>query len=209
MMTTDDTGRLHAAPTSRNREPILAVLRRWLPATGTVLEIASGTGEHAVFFPRMLPGVTWQPSEYAPDRMRSIAAWIASEGTDLANLRAPVRLDVTRWPWPVERADAIVNVNMIHASPWDTCLGLFEGAGRLLPPGGVVCMYGPYRVDGEHTAESNARFDQTLRRVDPAFGIRDLGEVEAVATEHGFGLAERVAMPANNFTVVFRREACV
>lgn len=205
-MTHPDDGRMHAPAAQRNREPLLAVLREHLPATGRVLEVASGTGEHGPYFAEHLPGLRWQPTDVAPARLTSIAAWRAAAGVD--NLEVPLRLDVTTHPWPVDAADAVVAINMIHASPWETCLGLFRGAAELfagLSPGaGVVILYGPYRLDGRFTTESNARFDEQLRGTDPRWGIRDLAEVSAVAAERGLTLAARVPMPANNFAVVFR-----
>lgn len=191
--------------TARNRDPILAVLRRVLPATGFVLEIASGTGEHAVHFASNLPALTWQPSDPDPDARASIEAWRAS--TALPNLRPPLALDVTADPWPVTRADAIVCINMIHISPWAATVALMAGAVRLLPPGGVLFLYGPYRRDGRHTAPSNEAFDQDLRRRNPAWGVRELGEVGALARRGKLDPAEIVEMPANNLSVVFRRSA--
>ena len=203
-MTHYHDGRLHAPPTDRNRDPILAVLRRWLPATGTVLEIASGTGQHALYFTGQLPGITWQPTDIGEGQLRSIAAWRATE--ERPNLLAPLPLDVTSDDWPVDRADAILNVNMIHASPWTTCLGLFRGAARVLPPGAPVLLYGPFMIDGEHTAPSNARFSLDLQSRHPNWGVRDLADVRRVANENGFELAERVPVPSNNFVVVFTRQ---
>jgi len=197
------SGGLHAAATERNREPILEVLRRVLPATGLVLEIASGTGQHAAFFARALPGLRWQPSDPSPPHRASIAAWTAASGAD--NVAAPLALDVERWPWPLSGADAILNINMIHIAPWSAALALFAGAARLLPPSGVLFLYGPFKRAGQHTAESNQRFDERLRGEDPRWGVRDLDDVEAAATSAGFHPPEVVAMPANNLSLVFRR----
>jgi SAM-dependent methyltransferase len=195
--------RLYHPHVARNRDPILDVLKRVLPARGLVLEIASGSGEHAAFFANALPTVSWQPTDMDAKALASIAAFRANSGT--ANLLAPVRLDVTSAQWPIDHADAIVNCNMIHISPWAACEGLIAGAGRVLPAGGVLYLYGPYRIDGRHTAPSNEEFDAYLRGQNAAWGIRDLGEVTALAARHGLMLAETVPMPANNLSVIFRR----
>lgn len=193
-----------AAPAvARNRDPILNVLRRVLPARGLVLEIASGTGEHAVYFAGALPGIIWQPTDPDAAALRSIAAWRDQAG--LPNLRPPLEFDVTASTWPVERADAVVCINMIHISPWRSAEGLMTGAGRVLGSGGVLFLYGPYKEDGRHTAPSNEAFDADLRARNPEWGVRDLGDVIALAASHGLDFAERVAMPANNLSVVFRR----
>jgi len=193
---------LRAPAVARNRDPILAVLRRVLPARGTVLEIASGTGEHAVHFAAALPGLTWQPTDCDPDALRSISAHRAA--AQLPNLLAPLALEVTASTWPVTHADAVVSINMIHIAPWAAAEGLMAGAGRLLAPGGVLYLYGPFKEHGEHTAPSNAAFDASLRAHDPNWGVRDTGDVAELAHVHGFELVERVAMPANNLSLVFR-----
>jgi SAM-dependent methyltransferase len=190
---------------ARNRDPILAVLRRVLPARGTVLEIASGTGEHAVHFASALPGLTWQPTDLDPDALRSISAHRLS--AKLPNLLPPLELDASSPVWPVARADAVVAINMIHIAPWNAAQGLMAGAGRVLAPGGVLYLYGPFKESGRHTAPSNAAFDLNLRQHDPAWGVRDLGEVSEQASKHGLDLVERIAMPANNLSAVFRRRA--
>ncbi|MCW5889019.1 MAG: DUF938 domain-containing protein [bacterium] len=192
----------HAPATTRNRDPLLAVLRRLLPPAGTVVEIASGTGEHAAWFAAALPGLVWQPSDPDPEARASVAAWCDG----LANVRPPLALDA-RAPdtWPVAAADALLCVNMIHIAPWAACEGLVAGAGRLLPAGAPLVLYGPYRVGGAHTAPSNAAFDADLRARNPAWGVRDLDDVVAAAAPHGLRLEETVAMPANNLTVVLRR----
>jgi len=187
----------------RNREPILAVLRRVLPARGMVLEIASGTGEHAVHCAAALPALTWQPSDRDPEALASIAAHRHDAG--LPNLLPPLALDVTAPSWPVERADAIIAINMIHIAPWRAAEGLIDGAGRLLAPGGVLYLYGPFMADGRHTAASNAAFDESLKARDPAWGVRDVAAVAELAARHGLDLKERVAMPANNLSLVFRK----
>lgn len=190
----------YAPAAARNREPIREVLARALPTVGTVLTIAEGTGEHAVYFATAFPALTWQPSDRDDDALASIAAWRAEAA--LSNLCAPVRLDVTEAEWPVARADALTCINMIHISPWEATLGLFAGAARLLAPGALLYLYGPYRFNGI-TAPSNEAFDQSLRSRDPRWGLRDLQDLEAAAT--GFALRETVAMPANNHSLLFRR----
>jgi SAM-dependent methyltransferase len=188
---------------ARNRDPILAVLRRVLPRAGTVLEIASGTGEHAVHFAAALPDLEWQPTDIDAIARASIAAH--RDAARLPNLRPPLALDVTADEWPLPRADALVAINMIHIAPWPATEGLMAGAARLLPPGGILYLYGPYREAGVPTAPSNVAFDASLRARDPRWGLRDLAEVLALAAAHGFELVERVAMPANNLSVVLRR----
>jgi hypothetical protein len=190
---------------ARNRDPILAVLRRHLPDRGTVLEIAAGTGEHAAYFAPQFPHLTWQPTDIDPDALASIEAHRAA--TNAPNLRAPIILDVTAPRWTIEHADAIISINMIHISPWGAAQGLMAGAARLLAGGQVLYLYGPFKENGEHTAPSNAAFDQSLRARDPTWGVRDTGDVRKLADSHGFDFIERVAMPANNLSLVFRRRA--
>lgn len=189
-----------APSAERNKEPILRVLRRVLPPSGLVLEIASGTGQHVAHFARALPGLEWQPSDPDPGSRASVLAWTK----ELANVRAPLDLDVRR-PWPPERANAVVCINMIHIAPWAAAEGLVAGAGTVLESGGVLFLYGPYRRFGRHTAPSNEAFDASLRGQDPEWGVRDLEAVEKLAAAAGLGLEEVVAMPANNFGVVLRR----
>jgi SAM-dependent methyltransferase len=191
-----------APATERNREPIAAVLREVLPERGTLLEIASGTGEHAAYFSGLFPDMAWQPSDPDPEALASIEAWRAEAG--VPNLLEPLRLDAAADTWPVDAADAILCINMVHISPWAATEGLMRGAGRLLPPGGPLILYGPYRRAGVPTAPSNEAFDQSLRSRDPRWGLRDLEAVEAEAAANGLGLARVVEMPANNLTVVFR-----
>ncbi len=198
------SGRLSSPSTERNREPILAVLRRVMPEKGAVLEIASGTGQHAAYFAPRFPGLSWQPSDADPAALPSIAAWVAD--TDAPNLRPPVVLDVTADPWPVARADAIVCCNMIHIAPWAVARGLLAGAGRILAPGGVLYLYGPYRIEGRPTAPSNEAFDRSLRSRHPDWGVRRLEDVAGDAAGHGLVLAETVPMPADNLSVIFRKE---
>ena len=197
------TGGLHAAATERNRGPILDVLRTVLPAAGLVLEIASGTGQHAAFFAPAFPGLRWQPSETSARMLESIRAWSAAAGA--GNLLPPVSLDVESEPWPVAQADAIVNINMVHIAPWSAAQALFRGAARRLPGSGVLFLYGPFKRGGQHTAESNQRFDERLRGEDPRWGVRDLDDIQALASSVGFGAPEIVPMPVNNFSLVFRR----
>lgn len=198
---------MHALPSSpaalRNRDPILEVLRRVLPARGLVLEIASGTGEHAVFFARALTGVEWQPSDFDGDARANVGA--RREAEPSPNLRAPIALDVCAEPWPIDHADAVFCANMIHASPPETTPGLVRGAARTLPAGGVLVTYGPYRIGGVHTSESNVEFEAWLKGRDPRWGVRDLEAVVALAVECGLTLEERVPMPSNNFMLVFRK----
>lgn len=196
-----------APAVARNREPILEILHRVLPREGRVLEIASGTGEHAVFFAGALPGLVWMPTDCDDAALRSIAAHRALAA--LPNVEAPRFLD-TREPWPVDLVAtapiaAIVAINVIHISPWEATLALFDGARRVLAPGAPLVTYGPYVVDGHHTAPSNEAFDGSLRARDPRWGVRDVADVAQVAHDAGFSLEERIPMPANNFTLVFRR----
>jgi SAM-dependent methyltransferase len=189
---------------ARNREPILAVLRRVLPSRGLVLEVASGSGEHAAFFAEAMPALHWQPTDHDPRAFASIMAHRAA--ANAPNLLAPLDLDVTSAQWPVERAEAVICNNMIHIAPWAAAEGLMAGAGRVLPAGGLLFLYGPYRIEGRHTADSNRVFDDWLRGQDPTWGVRDLGEVAALAARHGLSLTETVPMPANNLSVIFRRD---
>lgn len=177
-------------------------LRRVLPRAGLVLEIASGSGEHAVHFARAFPALQWQPSDLDPVALGSIAAHARAAG--LENLLPPVVLDASAPHWPIQRADAVVAVNMIHIAPWSATEGLIAGAARVLPPGGVLFLYGPFKVDGVHTSPSNASFDADLRRLDRRWGLRDVDAVARAASTHGLQLVERVAMPANNLSLVFR-----
>ncbi len=193
--------RRHAPATARNREPILAVLRRVLPRAGFVLEVASGSGEHAASVAAALPGILWQPSDVDPEARASIAAWCAG----VPSVRPPLALDVTADHWPIAAADAVVCINLIHIAPWAACEGLVRGAARTLRAGGVLFLYGPYRVGGADTAPSNAAFDASLRAQDPGWGVRDLEAVVALAAAAGLEHRETVQMPANNLSVVFGR----
>lgn len=195
--------RLVSPAAARNAAPILAVLRDVLPERGRVLELASGSGEHALHFARALPGLVWQPSDPSPQARASIAAWRDAEGPD--NLLAPIALDVIRRPWPVAEFTALVSINLLHISPWEATQALLAEAGERLPSEGRLVVYGPFKRDGAHTAPSNAAFDTDLRRRDPAWGIRDLAMVEAEARRHGLVLTRVVEMPANNLSLVFTR----
>ena len=183
------------------------MLTEILPAQGSVLEIASGTGEHAAFFAARFPGLTWWPSDSDLDLRNSISAWAAE--SRMPNLRPPITIDVTdpNWPRTMAYSDlvAILNINMIHVAPWLACEGLLAGAASLLGTGGLLYFYGPFRRNGSHTAPSNAAFDASLRARNSAWGVRDLNDVEACAESNGFTLARTVAMPANNFSAVFSR----
>jgi SAM-dependent methyltransferase len=191
--------------TARNRAPILEVLRRALPATGRVLEIASGAGEHAVHMAGALPGLSWQPTDADPLALASIGAWRDAAG--VPNLLEPRVLDVTDpADWPEDAYEAVVCINMIHISPWVATEGLMEGAARVLTLNGLLYVYGPFREGGRHTAPSNAAFDASLKARDPAWGVRDLEEVRELAERQGLVLAERVEMPANNLSLLFRRD---
>lgn len=191
-----------APATQRNREPIAAILSDVLPERGTLLEIASGTGEHAVYFAGFFPRLLWQPTDPDADALESIRAWRAEAGP--ANLLEPLRLDAAAGTWPVASAEAILCVNMVHISPWTATEGLMRGAGRLLAPGAPLILYGPYRRAGVPTAASNEAFDESLRARNPEWGLRDLEAVEAEAAGQGLRLERIVEMPANNLILVFR-----
>lgn len=195
----------HAAPsTARNRQPILDVLRPRLPPVARVLEVASGAGEHAMFVAEALPGVTWQPTDRDDEALVSIAAWRAASG--LANIAAPLRLDAADpASWPAGPFEAVVCINMIHISPWAATQGLMAGAARVLTPGGRLILYGPYLEAGVDTAAGNLSFNESLKSRDPAWGLRDLADVSALAAAHGLTFAERIAMPANNLMVLFEK----
>jgi SAM-dependent methyltransferase len=197
---TDDP-RQHAPATARNRDPILAVLRRLVPAQATMLEVASGSGEHAAHFAAALPGLVIQPSEPDPARRASIDSWCA----ELANVRPAIALDAACGDWPAGPFDLVLSCNMIHIAPWAAAQGLVAGAGRVLSPGGVLLLYGPFRREGVPTAASNDAFDADLRARNPAWGLRNLEAVDALARAAGFGAPEVADMPANNCCVAWRR----
>ncbi|MDZ4373615.1 MAG: DUF938 domain-containing protein [Phenylobacterium sp.] len=193
-----------APSTARNRDPILAVLRTRLPSSGLVLEVAAGAGEHAVHFASALPALQWRPTDADATAKASIAAWRDRAGLD--NLLPPLRLDASEPDaWPVDHADAVVAINMIHISPWTATVGLMSGAARVLPPGGGLFLYGPFIESDAPTAASNLEFDHSLRRRNPNWGIRCLDDLVALGAEHALALSERLAMPANNLVLVFRR----
>lgn len=193
----------HAPATLRNRDAILAVLRDALPPSGLALEVASGSGEHAIHFAAALPALDWQPSDPDPAALASIAAWQAD--ATLPNLRSPVQLDAAAHHWPVAHADAILCINMIHISPWVATLGLLRGARALLPPGGLLYLYGPFLREDVETAPSNVAFDASLRARDSRWGLRAMEDVVAAATVEGLALAQLTEMPANNLSLLFRR----
>ncbi len=210
---TPEDARQYAPATQRNSEPIIEVLLQVLPKSGTILEIASGTGEHAVFFAPKLSPRWWLPTDANPQLRASITAWAEHIGCD--NLYPPLELDVREPVWAVENPAfdwlnnqpivAIVNINMIHISPWSACLGLMAGAGRILPAGGILYLYGPFKQGGEHTAASNAAFDESLRAQNPEWGVRNFDDVVAVASAQNLTLKQTYQMPANNLSVVFER----
>lgn len=199
----EDSGaaRKHAPATLRNRDAILDVLRDVLPDTGLVLEIASGSGEHAAHFAPALPNIAWQPSDPDASARESIAAWTAAPD----NVCAPIDVDAAAARWPIERADAVVCINMIHIAPWSACEGLMAGAGRILPRRAPLVLYGPFHRAGIPTAPSNEAFDASLKDRDPRWGLRDLDKVDALAASHGLTLDRVIEMPANNLTVIYRR----
>jgi cyclopropane fatty-acyl-phospholipid synthase-like methyltransferase len=201
-----DGPKRHAPATFRNREPIRDTLATLLPSKARVLEVGAGTGEHAVFFSRALPHLTWQPTDADPELIASIAAYAME--ADLPNLRPPLMLDAGTQSWQPALADkvfdAVVSINMIHIAPWCACAGLIAGAAAVLRQGGLLILYGPFMVDGRHTAPSNAAFDHSLKAMDARFGVRDVAEVVAAAP--AFRLTHRLPMPANNLTLVFARD---
>lgn len=198
-----DGDALTAPAVARNRDAILDVLRAILPDSGVVLEIASGSGEHAIHFAAALPSLTWMPSDPDPMARRSVAAH--ARGSGVTNIRPPLDLDVSRGPWPSERVAAIVCINMIHIAPWPATEGLMAGAGQTLTDGGALILYGPFLEGGRHCAESNASFDASLRERDPDWGVRDAEAVTAEAAKHGLAFDRRLAMPANNLSLIYRR----
>jgi SAM-dependent methyltransferase len=194
-----------APATQRNREAIASVLRDILPAKGVVLEVASGTGEHVVHFAAAFPDLTWQPSDYDLAGLASIEAWSSESG--LPNILSPLRIDASAADWPLTRAEAIICINMAHIAPWEASEGLFAGAARLLAPGAPLYLYGPYREAGIATAESNEAFDVSLKARNPAWGLRSVEQMNALAAHSGFALEARVEMPANNLSLFYKRLA--
>lgn len=200
--------RLDYPATGRNREVILDVLRDALPESGTVLEIASGSGQHITYFARHLPHLTWQPSDPEEAARASTDAWRISEGVE-ANVHPAMNIDATVDIWSaasVKDLNAILSINMIHIAPWAACLGLLRNASRLLKPKGVLYFYGPFKIGGVHTAQSNAEFDLSLRQQDPDWGVRNLDDVAEEALKQNFQLMKTVRMPANNLSVIFHRK---
>ena len=200
---TPDDPRLHFPATAKNRAPIRDALAEVLPDSGLMLEVASGSGEHVAYLAPIFPALEWQPSDRDPALFDSIAAHSADTGA--ANIRPPIRLDVTEKPWPLSKADAMLAVNMIHVAPWHAAEGLIDGAGAILAPGGPLVLYGPFRRDGRHTAPSNEAFDAALRRENADWGVRDLDELAAAAARCGLDVDRAIEMPANNLTVVLRK----
>ena len=194
----------HAPATARNAEPLAEVLAEELPETGLVLEVASGTGEHAVFLARKFPHLRWQPSDTDLDALASIDTWAIEAALD--NLAAPIALDAARCAWQARNADAILCVNMVHISPWEAVEGLFAGAERVLDINAPLILYGPYREAGIETAPSNLAFDQSLKQRDPAWGLRHVGDMDRLAAKHGLARTARHAMPANNLVLVYRKD---
>jgi len=187
----------------RNRDPILALLRTVLPPAGLILEAASGTGEDVVHFARELPSLEWQPSDPSAAARASIVAWITTEG--LTNVRSPLELDVAQHHWPLHQAAAVVCINMVHISPWEATVGLMRGASQLLPGGGALYLYGPFRRSGRPLEPTNQIFDRDLRSRDPRWGLRDLDAVVQCAADHRLAFERVVEMPANNLSVILRR----
>lgn len=196
---TQPDARRFAPAASRNRDPLLEVLRGILPAAGLVLEVASGTGEHAVHVAGAMPDLQWQPSDPSEEARASIDAWAAGH----SNIRTALALDASTWPWPIARADAVLCVNMIHIAPWAACLGLLRGATALLPAGAPLILYGPFLRGGVETVLSNLEFDASLKARNPEWGLRRLEDVAKAAA--GLTLDRVMEMPAHNLTVVFRR----
>ncbi len=193
----------HAESAERNRDFIFEVLEPLLPEAGLVLEIASGTGQHVVHFAERTPDLSWQPTDLAPENLTSIAHWV--DEAKLENVRAPLLLDVTSNEWPVARADVVVCINMIHISPWKATRGLLRGAARLLEKGGLLFLYGPYRIEGRATAPSNLEFDGSLKERDSAWGLRKLEDVAEAAEKQGLALAAHIDTPRNNLSIVFHK----
>ena len=198
-----DQARRSAPAALRNREPIAEVLADWLPKSGLVLEIASGTGEHVVYLAERFPKLEWQPSDVHPDALESIAAW--RTGAGLPNVRPPLAVDAGEPDWPIQQADALLSINMVHICPWPSALGLIHGAARLLPPDAPLILYGPWLTDVRATAPSNLAFDLDLKRRDPSWGLRRVEQFEAAAGERGFELRETREMPANNLMLLLGR----
>ncbi|MEC8715005.1 MAG: DUF938 domain-containing protein [Pseudomonadota bacterium] len=194
----------HAPATARNSEPLAEVLAEELPDRGLVLEVASGSGEHAVFLARRFPALDWQPSDVDPEALASVDAWAAEAA--VANLRPAITLDAAQANWPIAAADAVLCVNMVHISPWSAAVGLFAGAGRILTSGAPLVLYGPFIEPGRETAPSNLAFDQSLKQRNSEWGLRNTADLDALAADHGLRRTARHAMPANNLVLVYRCE---
>jgi len=202
---TGPDARRSAPAALRNREPITEVLRDWLPEKGVVLEVASGTGEHSAYFAEQFPNLEWQPSDADVGALDSIRAWV--EITGLPNLKPPLELDASRADWPLQGADAILNINMVHISPWTAVLGLLDGAARLLKPGAPLILYGPWITGQSPTAASNLAFDADLKRRNPEWGLREVEEFADEAAKRDLDFADQRQMPANNLMLHFRRRS--
>ena len=197
-------GRGRSAPAAlRNRDPIAEVLAEWLPPSGLVLELASGTGEHAVHFAGRFPNLEWQPSDIHPDALSSVEAWRSE--CRLGNVRAPLVIDAASGEWPIQRADAVLSINMVHISAWASAVGLIDGASKLLSLGAPLILYGPWISEEVPTARSNLDFDADLKRRNPEWGLRRVEDFAAAAEPRGFSLVEARAMPANNMMLLWRR----
>jgi len=196
--------RLFYPATERNREPILDVLKTVMPDQGHILELASGSGEHVIHFAGYFKALTWQPSDLEDEALKSIQSWIQHK--ELSNVHPPLKLNTTEPQWPLETADAILCINMIHISPWQATIGLMDKASKLLPKGGFLYLYGPFRVDGKQTSPSNEAFDGWLKEKDTRFGVRDMAEVESLANQQGLKLNQKIPMPSNNFSLVFHKD---
>jgi len=202
----EETGpdaRRSAPAALRNREPIADVLREWLPESGVVLEVASGTGEHSALFAERFPNLELQPSDVSPDAVASIRVWSALVG--LPNLRPPIEVDASHPDWSIRGADAVLNINMVHISPWSAALGLLDGATRLLAPGAPLVLYGPWITDEWPTAPSNLAFDADLKRRNPDWGLRKVEDFVREASKRDFEFTDQRQMPANNLMLLFRR----
>lgn len=194
----------HAPATLRNRDAIVAVLQDVLPDTGTVLEIASGTGEHAVYFGEKFPDMTWQPSDPDPEGCRSIAAWTKRAGA--SNVLPPLQLDALDPAWDIAKSAAILCINMVHIAPWEASIGLFDKATKLLEPGSTFFLYGPYFQGDAPTAQGNRDFDHSLKSRDLRWGIREVDDMDALAQKNGFTRTDLIEMPANNLSLLYRRD---
>jgi len=196
----------HFPATARNRDFIADVLKRYLPSSGTVLEIGSGSGEHCVYFSGLFPHLDWQPSDPDPLNLDSIQAWIDAERSEATNIHPPLAINASDIILPLESADAIMCANVIHISPWDATQGLMRLAGALMPQDGILYLYGPYKIGGAHTAPSNESFDHSLRSQNETWGVRDFEGVCAEAEKNGLAIVDRIEMPSNNQSVIFRKK---